>query len=88
MFFPRNFFQRIMAVGSISQVKITAFKSKVLQINFVQSHKRSKSNSYPKHSHKKWKDSLEAWTVLSIILLELEIYEVETIRIHQNSEKW
>ena len=41
-----------------------------------------------KHSHKKWKDSLETQTVVLIFSLELEISGVAIQRIHQNSKTW
>ena len=39
-----------------------------------------------KHSHKKWKDSLEARAMLLTFSLELEISGVAIQSIHQNSE--
>ena len=41
-----------------------------------------------KHSHKKWKDSLETRAVLLLFSLELEIHGVALQSIHQNSKKW
>ena len=41
-----------------------------------------------KHSHKKWKDSLETRAVLLIFYLELEISGLAVQRIDQSSKKW
>ena len=43
---------------------------------------------YFKHSHKKWKDSLETQVILLMFLLELEIFGVVVQSILQNSKKW
>ena len=52
-------------------------------IDLYLSHKQT----FLSHCHKKWKDSLETWVVLSTFLLELEMSGVTVQGIHQNSKK-
>ena len=56
-------------------------------LSFGERNKKITDTSF-KHSHKKWKDSLETWAVLLIFYLELEISGLAVQRIHQSSEKW